>query len=90
MVKELVNKWVTSQLDDSDIIQVFVEYSKTFGTKEVSPQEVIAMFHVMHTDWQRIINRALHDLAVKYECNVAEIYDKDGKFVARYYNIPPK
>ena len=41
MVKELVNKWVTSQLDDSDIIQVFIEYSKTFGTREVSPQEVL-------------------------------------------------
>jgi hypothetical protein len=50
----------------------------------------MTMFHVMHTDWQRIIDRALHDLAVKHECNVAEIYDKDGRFVARYYNIPPK
>lgn len=87
MVKELVDKWVNQTLGQEDIIPIFMAYSKEFGNREVTPQEIQMMFQVMHTDWNHIINKMMRDLGIRYDCNVAEIYDKDGKFIARYYNV---
>ena len=90
MVKELVDKWVNFTLTQADTIPILRAYSKEFGNREITEQEAFFMTQVLHTNWEMLINKMMRDLGIKYDCNVAEIYDTNGKFIARYYNKPSK
>jgi hypothetical protein len=88
MVRELVDKWVNFTLTQADIIPILRAYSKEFGNRKITEQEAFVMTQVLHTNWEMLVNKMMRDLGIKYDCNVAEIYDANGKFIARYYNKP--
>lgn len=91
MVLELIDKWVKQEpFTHADILTMLIEYSRIFGNRTVTPEEANLVTQVWHGNWNRVIYKAMRDLGIIYNANIAEIYDQNGKFIARYYNKPNK
>lgn len=91
MFDEIFKRWInTGQLSENDIVPLFLEWNQTFGDGKGTPQEVISLLHVIQTDYYRIMCKILKYVGIIKGYNWAEIYDKNGTFVARYWNKPLK
>ena len=87
MFDEIFNRWMnTGQLTQDDLIPLFLEWNQTFGDGKATPQEVIMLTQIIHTDYLRIMEKILKYIGIKKGYDWGEIYDKNGNFVARFWN----
>lgn len=90
MFDEIFKRWInTGQLTENDIVPLFLEWNKIFGNGTATPQDVMLLINMVHTDYAPILQRILRDVGIKKGYEWAELYDQNGKFIARFWQKDP-
>lgn len=87
MFDEIFTRWInTGKLMESDVVPLFLEWNKTFGDGKATPNDVLILLQVVRVDYNSLLNHILKYVGIKKGYDLAEIYDQNGKFIARYWN----
>lgn len=87
MFDEIFKRWITTgQLTENDIVPLFLEWNQTFGDGKGTPQEVLALLQIIHTDYYRIMERILHDVGIMKGYKWEEVRETNtGRLIARFF-----
>ena len=89
MFDTIFTRWVnTNELTQDDIIPLFLEWNKTFGDGKASPQDVLALIQFIRVDYRSLMEHILKYVGIKKGYDWAELYDANGRFIARFWNKP--
>jgi len=90
MFDEIFKRWInTGQLTQNDIVPLFLEWNQTFGNGRATAQDVLMLMQFVHVDYRSLMQYILDMVGRKRGYEWAEIYDKDGNFRARFWQVNP-
>ena len=89
MFEEIFNRWIdTNSLNMADIIEILVEYNKTFGDGTVTEQQVMGMLQqdprIQLINLAGAINQAISYIGLKKGYEWYEVYNKEGNLLKRF------
>lgn len=87
MFDEIFKRWITTgQLTENDIVPLFLEWNQTFGDGKGTPQEVLALLQMIHTDYYRIMEKILRDVGIMKGYRWEEVRETNtGRLIARFF-----
>ena len=86
MFDEIFKRWIEmGQLTENDIVPLFLEWNQEFGDGKATPEEVITLLHIVHTDYYKLMQYILKVVGVRKGYHWEEVWDTNtGKFIARF------
>ena len=86
MIKEIFNKWIeTGTVSQEDIVPILLEYDLLYNEGKATPEQCMVAAQLMSFNLGECITRALKMIAYKWDGQLQEVYDKNGKLLRRYW-----
>jgi len=84
MIDDIFKRWIeTNNITQEDIIPILVEWNHLVGDGRATPETAALFCSVVQTDYNSMINRALHDIGIKKGYSWYEIVDKNNNIIRR-------